>query len=674
MECGVRVERPNYAAEADDQGGYRPRLTLQEDIPGGSRARQRPVYRQSLIAAFVAFAFWEGLKHLLLMHVAMWVQHGISAMIEVGLALLILALALRLLAAQQRELAALRDTRDRLASALANDLRQPLVAAVGALSRLDASTEIPLEAKRTIARATQSIRSLVGMAVELLRTTPPRAESYGRQPVHCSDLLRRALHAVEAFAASKHVEVQSEIDDSLPPIAGLPSSLFGAFAILLENALAGTPSYGRLSVAAQSAGPWGIEILVRDAGIALGPAEREALEGKGFRHGPVVAADGLSIRAGLQYCAAVVSAHGGVIHVESDGQWGNTVVISLPVAIPPAPAAGSRVEEAGVERSDPPLPRKTRRTRKAGRWARLRSDPLARVTAAGFLVFALWQVLNHVLLMHTWRMPMVTYHLVSAFVETAFAGVVAAFVLRALSRRTRELTDLTTRKDLLTRAAVHDLKKPLASLTSGLFTAIQQGHLTRETKDWLQTIQVTAADMNAMVNDLVDIADLEAGQKVLRTREVALADIVSAGAGDVGLAAWDKGVDLWIDVPEDLPVVTADAARLRRVVMNLIDNAVRFTPTGGHVRVDAVGEPERRRVVVGISDTGEGIPRAGQRHIFDESAVLGDREPYGRSPGLGLAFCKLVVEAHGGRIWVQSEPGHGTTFFFSVPTAPAGAA
>jgi signal transduction histidine kinase len=674
MECEVRVERPNCAAGRDDQGDCRLRPSLQDGISEGGRARQRPVYRQSLIAAFVAFTCWEGLKHLLLMHAAMWAQHGISALVEVGLALVILVLALRLLAAQQRELAAARDTRDRLASALANDLRQPLVAAVGALSRLDASTEIPLETRRTIARATQSIRSLVGMAVELLRTTPPRAERYGRQPVRCPDLLRRALRAVEAFAASKHVEVQSEIDDSLPPIAGLPSALFGAFAILLENALAGTPSYGRLSVAAQSAGPWGIEILIRDAGIALGPAEREALEGKGFRHGPVVAADGLSIRAGLQYCAAVVNAHGGAIHIESDGQWGNAVVISLPVAISPAPATGSRVEEAELQGSDPPLSRKTRPIRKAGRWGHLRSDPLARVTAAGFLVFALWQVLNHVLLMRTWQMPMVTYHLVSAVVETTFAGVVAAFVLRALSRRTHELTDLAIRKDLLTRAAVHDLKKPLAALTSGLFTAIHQGHPTRETKDWLQTIQVTAADMNAMVNDLVDIADLEAGQKVLRTRDVALADVVSAGAGDVGLAAWEKGVDLWIDVPEDLPLVAADSARLRRVVMNLIDNAVRFTPTGGRVRVDAVGEPERRQVVVSVSDTGEGIPRAGQRRIFDESTALGDREPFGRSPGLGLAFCKLVVEAHGGRIWVQSDPGHGATFFFSVPTALAGAA
>ncbi len=135
------------------------------------------VWRRSLIGAFVAFAVWEVLKHLLLMDVPMFLQHGVSAIIEVGLALVIVVLAVRALSAQQRELDRMRDMRDKLASALANDLRQPLLAVVEALNELEEAPELPQTTLVIVARAVKSVRPLVGMAVELLRVTPLRDEA-----------------------------------------------------------------------------------------------------------------------------------------------------------------------------------------------------------------------------------------------------------------------------------------------------------------------------------------------------------------------------------------------------------------------------------------------------------------------------------------------------------------
>jgi NtrC-family two-component system sensor histidine kinase KinB len=103
--------------------------------------------------------------------------------------------------------------------------------------------------------------------------------------------------------------------------------------------------------------------------------------------------------------------------------------------------------------------------------------------------------------------------------------------------------------------------------------------------------------------------------------------------------------------------------------MNLVGNALKFTPSGGRVEVSARTDDARDRMLVSISDTGEGIPKELQGRIFDKFAIAEARRSSGgrSSTGLGLTFCKLIVEAHGGQIWVESEPGQGSTFTFSLP-------
>jgi signal transduction histidine kinase len=136
--------------------------------------------------------------------------------------------------------------------------------------------------------------------------------------------------------------------------------------------------------------------------------------------------------------------------------------------------------------------------------------------------------------------------------------------------------------------------------------------------------------------------------------------------------ATDKGLHLESDVPGGLPLAWADAGLIERVLQNLIGNAIKFTPSGGTVRVSARVSPseqsDQSRLLVSISDTGPGIHPEIQDRLF-QKFVTGRHERHGS--GLGLAFCKMVMEAHGERIWVENTSERGTTFTFTLPTPPA---
>ncbi len=303
----------------------------QSEVQGTMIAPPR-VYRRGLLAAFVLFAAWEGLKHLTLMSVPMWVQHGASAFIEMGLALVIVIVALRALGEHQRELGRMRDMRDRLASALANDLRQPLLTVIHSLDELQRSPDIPEGTRRVVERAMESTQPLVGMAIELLRVTPPEEREKALQLLNCSDLLRSARETVRVIAAARRVEIRSDIPSSLGPVQALPHSLFSAMLILLENAVSATPSGGQVSVVGQLGGTDNIEILVADGGAPMNDEDIKSLEGTEAEGEGRALNWTLAGRSGLRYCGAVIGALDGTIAVDRTGTRGNTVTISLPLA------------------------------------------------------------------------------------------------------------------------------------------------------------------------------------------------------------------------------------------------------------------------------------------------------------------------------------------------------
>ncbi|MGZ8607417.1 MAG: sensor histidine kinase [Actinomycetota bacterium] len=189
-----------------------------------------------------------------------------------------------------------------------------------------------------------------------------------------------------------------------------------------------------------------------------------------------------------------------------------------------------------------------------------------------------------------------------------------------------------------------------------------------------RTLQVMLAQserLGRLVDQLLELSRLESGDVPLDRAEVPLRPLVARVLSEIEVTRSRHDVELAQDVPEDLPPVFADAERVHQVLFNLLDNAVRFTQAGGVVRVTAARH--NGAVDVTVADTGPGIaaehlPRVFERFYRVDTAR--SREEGGT--GIGLAIARSVVEAHGGRIWAESEPGKGSTFTFELPVATTG--
>ena len=172
----------------------------------------------------------------------------------------------------------------------------------------------------------------------------------------------------------------------------------------------------------------------------------------------------------------------------------------------------------------------------------------------------------------------------------------------------------------------------------------------------------------AMINDLLDISKMEDGSLRLEYSDPSAEMLVERSLQQVLQLARDKRISLRKELDADLPPLRADEDKLRRTLVNLLSNAVKFTPEEGEIAVRCRRQTEEGAVLFSITDTGEGIPEEAFAKIFEKFGQVENRQR-GRknSTGLGLTFCKMAVEAHGGRIWVESSLGAGSTFHFTVP-------
>jgi len=235
----------------------------------------------------------------------------------------------------------------------------------------------------------------------------------------------------------------------------------------------------------------------------------------------------------------------------------------------------------------------------------------------------------------------------------------------------RDLTRLkqleNTRRDFVANVS-HELRTPL-SMIKGYAETLLSG-----AKDdpavatrFLQTIEKHADRLTYLIEDLLTVSRLESGQIVMNTQAVELHQAVAEVLADLRFRAQEGQVALLNDVPAELPV-QADADRLQQVLFNLVDNAIKYGHHPGQVLVRAQ-ITDNRRVEVSVQDDGPGIPPEALHRIFERFY----RVDKGRSreqggTGLGLAIVKHIVQFHGGEVWADSEPGRGTTFFFTLPT------
>ncbi len=224
----------------------------------------------------------------------------------------------------------------------------------------------------------------------------------------------------------------------------------------------------------------------------------------------------------------------------------------------------------------------------------------------------------------------------------------------------------------LTSMLVHDLKNPVISAGLALGTLSGgreiESRLDEGDREMLDIARESLARLEKMIGDILDIAKAEAGEIPLALDTADLRELVRDAVRGVGPQLSDARIELDLEVSGDTLSARADREKIRRVIDNLLANAIKFTPAGGRVAVRA--SREGGEAVVTVQDSGPGIPESVRERIFEKfGQAEADRRGRRMSIGLGLYFCRLVVDAHGGRIWVESSRGQGSTFGFALPLA-----
>jgi signal transduction histidine kinase len=239
------------------------------------------------------------------------------------------------------------------------------------------------------------------------------------------------------------------------------------------------------------------------------------------------------------------------------------------------------------------------------------------------------------------------------------------------------LRDLTEEREAtrlleeMTHMLVHDLRSPLTALMGTvemLGTVIADGD---EAEELLSLADQGTNRMLLIIDALLDISKLESGQMPVHREHVAPETLLHGVAAQIAPLASAAQVTLEVDAGSDLPSLWVDPELIVRVLNNLLDNAFKFTPDGGRIklwaRLDTSTTPAT--ALVGITDDGPGIPPEDQTLLFEKFQQVAATKGRRSGTGLGLPFCKLAVEAHGGQIWVESEVGKGTTFLARLPIA-----
>ena len=224
----------------------------------------------------------------------------------------------------------------------------------------------------------------------------------------------------------------------------------------------------------------------------------------------------------------------------------------------------------------------------------------------------------------------------------------------------------TQLRDQVLGVVAHDLRNPLSAILLQIWALRRHGaEPERRSVKPAEVIERAARRMNRLIQDLLDVAVMESGQLTIERARLSARELIVEAVDMQRPLASSSSLELRVDVDRDLPDVWGDRDRLLQVFENLIGNAIKFTKAGGCITVGAASRDHE--VVFRVADTGSGIAPENLPHVFDRfwQATRAGRH----GAGLGLPITKGIVEAHGGRIWVESAAGSGSTFFFTIPTA-----
>ena len=299
------------------------------------------------------------------------------------------------------------------------------------------------------------------------------------------------------------------------------------------------------------------------------------------------------------------------------------------------------------------------------------------LAACGLLVGRLWDSRRHVQRLHQFNEEQnVALRLAAQDSEQRFRELAQAKaeVEQKVEERTSELNATTQRlevslkqleelsrvKDEFLANVSHELRTPLTLILAPLEEMLRDGDLSAQSADYLRAMHRAASRLQGMVNDLLELARLQAGQLRLSISDADLVDLCTATLEPFRSLAGRRGVQLHLDLPASHDVISVDAGRMEFVLTNLLSNALKFTPSGGSITLRL--KESEDQCVVEVEDTGVGISSEQQAHAFERFARFDNPlAPKAAGAGIGLAMVKGIVELHGGTVGLRSQPGKGTT-------------
>jgi signal transduction histidine kinase len=247
-------------------------------------------------------------------------------------------------------------------------------------------------------------------------------------------------------------------------------------------------------------------------------------------------------------------------------------------------------------------------------------------------------------------------------------GVVLGRII-VLRDVTRE-TEAERMRTALVGMVSHELRSPLTAITGYTQTLLQDGPWDEQTeRDFLEVVALSAQRLSALVDNMLDAATIEAGALRLQREPVRVERIAERVLAQRRLLA--GACSLHLETPPALPLADADPVRVEQVVSNLVENAIKYSPRGGEIRVKVDTDGDGMLMTT-VSDHGAGISADDTTRLFDAFYRVESNGRSTRGVGLGLYICRCLVDSHGGRIWVESEPGRGSTFAFTLPTLSEG--